>query len=81
MANWLAACHRLLALGAATVVPGHGPIGDRQAVEDQRGYFEWLVAEGTPRLGAGMAPLDTGPFPAAPKPAGSGAATGMSSQS
>ncbi len=38
--------------------PGHGPVGDRQAVEDQRGYFEWLVAEGTPRLDAGMSPLD-----------------------
>ena len=58
VANWMAACDRLLALDAATVVPGHGPIGDRQAVEDQRGYFEWLVAEGTPRLGAGMSPLD-----------------------
>jgi cyclase len=58
VANWMAACDRLLALDAATVVPGHGPIGDRQAIEDQRGYFEWLVAEGTPRLGAGMSPLD-----------------------
>jgi cyclase len=58
VANWIAACDRLLALGAATVVPGHGPVGDRQAVQDQRGYFEWLVAEGTPRLEAGMTPLD-----------------------
>jgi cyclase len=58
VANWMAACDRLLALDASTVVPGHGPVGDRQAVVDQRGYFDWLVAEGTPRLDAGMTPLD-----------------------
>jgi len=54
--SWLAAM--MLALGAATVVPGHGPLSDRSCIEDQRGYFEWLVAEGTPRLEGGMAPLD-----------------------
>jgi glyoxylase-like metal-dependent hydrolase (beta-lactamase superfamily II) len=58
VASWVDACDRLLALGATTVVPGHGPVGDRRAVEDQRGYFEWLLAEGTPRLTGGMAPLD-----------------------
>lgn len=58
IANWIAACDRLLALDATTVVPGHGPISDRTCIEDQRGYFEWLVAEGTPRLTGGMAPMD-----------------------
>lgn len=59
IASWIAACDRILALEPAIVVPGHGPLGDRQCVVDQRGYFEWLVAESTPRLQAGMAPLDT----------------------
>ncbi len=58
IAGWMAACDRILALDPAIVVPGHGPLSDRQCVVDQRGYFEWLVAEGTPRLQAGMAPLD-----------------------
>jgi hypothetical protein len=58
VASWLAACERLLALDAEVVVPGHGPVGDRRAVEDQRDYFEWLVAEGTPRLTGGQSPLD-----------------------
>jgi cyclase len=58
VAHWIAACDRMLALGAATVVPGHGPLSDRSCIEDQRGYFEWLVAEGTPRLEGGMPPLD-----------------------
>lgn len=58
IATWIAACDRILALAPAIVIPGHGPLGDPQCVVDQRGYFEWLVAEGTPRLQAGMAPLD-----------------------
>ena len=58
VAHWIEACDRILALGATVVVPGHGPLSDRQCVLDQRGYFEWLVAEGTPRLQGGMAPLD-----------------------
>jgi hypothetical protein len=48
----------MLALDADVVVPGHGPVGDRAAIDDQRGYFAWLVAEGTPRLEGGMTPMD-----------------------
>ena len=58
VAHWIEACDRMLTLGATTVVPGHGPLSDRACIEDQRGYLEWLVAEGTPRLEAGMSPLD-----------------------
>ena len=58
IANWIAACDRMLELAPTVVVPGHGPLGDRSAIEAQRGYFAWLVAEGSPRLTAGMAPLD-----------------------
>ena len=58
VAHWIEACDRMLALGATTVVPGHGPLSDRACIEDQRGYLEWLVTEGTPRLEGGMAPLD-----------------------
>jgi glyoxylase-like metal-dependent hydrolase (beta-lactamase superfamily II) len=58
IANWITACDRLLALDAPTVVPGHGPIGDRSCIGDQRGYFEWLSSEATPRLGSGMTPAE-----------------------
>lgn len=58
VAHWIAACDALLALDTAVVVPGHGPLGDRSCIEAQRGYFEWLVAEGAPRLEGGMDPLD-----------------------
>jgi cyclase len=56
--RWIEACDRMLGLGADVVVPGHGPLGDRTCIEAQRGYFEWLVAEGTPRLESGLPPLD-----------------------
>ncbi len=56
--RWIDACDRMLALEPDVVVPGHGPLGDRSCIEDQRGYFEWLVAEGTPRLEGGLSPLD-----------------------
>jgi glyoxylase-like metal-dependent hydrolase (beta-lactamase superfamily II) len=56
--RWIDACDRMLSLDATVVVPGHGPLGDRSCIEAQRGYFEWLVAEGTPRLHSGLSPLD-----------------------
>ena len=56
--RWIDACDRLLALEPEVVVPGHGPVADRAAIGLQRGYFEWLVAEGTPRLTGGLSPLD-----------------------
>ncbi len=56
--HWITACDRMLDLEATTVVPGHGPLSDRSCIEAQRDYFRWLLAEGTPRLEAGMSPLD-----------------------
>jgi cyclase len=56
--NWIAACDRILDLGAPTVVPGHGPLATCDAVGDLKGYFEFLMAEARVRFDAGMTPLD-----------------------
>ena len=32
--NWLDACERILALGAHTLVPGHGPVTDASGVRE-----------------------------------------------
>jgi cyclase len=56
--RWIDACDALLALGPSVVVPGHGPLSDHTCIEAQRGYFEWLVTEGTPRLEGGRSPLE-----------------------
>jgi glyoxylase-like metal-dependent hydrolase (beta-lactamase superfamily II) len=68
VANWIAACRRLEALGATTVVPGHGPLATTAAVAELRGYFEYLTVEVRARFDAGMPALDaardidTGPY-------------------
>jgi cyclase len=56
--RWIDACDRMLSLEAQVVVPGHGPLGGRSCIEDQRAYFDWLVTEGAPRLQGGLSPLD-----------------------
>jgi hypothetical protein len=41
--NWLRACDWMLAQAVDIVVPGHGPIGGLQAVEDIRRFWEYLL--------------------------------------
>jgi glyoxylase-like metal-dependent hydrolase (beta-lactamase superfamily II) len=69
VANWIAACDRLLALEEVhTVVPGHGPVTDLGAVSRLKGYFEHLTVEACRGYDAGLAPLeaaramDLGPY-------------------
>lgn len=54
VANWIAACDRILALEPGIVVPGHGPITDRRGVDAVRAYFVWLTREARARFDAGM---------------------------
>ena len=54
VANWIAACDRILALAPEVVVPGHGPITDRRGVDAMRAYFVWLGREARARFDAGM---------------------------
>jgi cyclase len=58
VSNWTAACDRILALGAPTVVPGHGPLATPRALEDIKGYFEHLTREARTRFDGGMSALD-----------------------
>jgi cyclase len=58
VANWVAALDRILALGAATVVPGHGPLAGNGAVADLKGYLEYLTVEAKTRYEAGLTPLE-----------------------
>lgn len=69
IANWIAACDRILALdGATTVVPGHGPVTTLATVDRLKGYFEHIAGEARARCDAGMSPLeaaadiDLGPY-------------------
>ena len=68
VANWMAACDRILELRPAVVVPGHGPLATTAAVEDLRGYFAYLRVEARTRFDGGMTALeaardvDLGPY-------------------
>jgi cyclase len=52
--NWLAACDRILALGAHTLVPGHGPVTDASGVHEVKRYLTYVHDEARARFEAGM---------------------------
>ncbi|MFL5625190.1 MAG: MBL fold metallo-hydrolase [Ktedonobacteraceae bacterium] len=56
--NWLRACDRILAMDVETIVPGHGPITDKNGVVAIKGYFEYIFAEARKRYEAGMPAID-----------------------
>jgi cyclase len=58
VSNWIAACDRILEMDVEVIVPGHGPLADKQAVHELRSYFEYVVAEARKRFEAGMTPLE-----------------------
>jgi glyoxylase-like metal-dependent hydrolase (beta-lactamase superfamily II) len=52
--SWIAACERILALGADTVVPGHGPVTDARGVRAVRDYLAYVRDQARLRFDAGM---------------------------
>jgi cyclase len=54
ISNWTAACEAIASLDVDTVVPGHGPITDRQGVLDVKRYFDFVFAEAQKRHAVGM---------------------------
>jgi 2-keto-4-pentenoate hydratase/2-oxohepta-3-ene-1,7-dioic acid hydratase in catechol pathway/glyoxylase-like metal-dependent hydrolase (beta-lactamase superfamily II) len=45
IAGWIAACDRMIATGAATIVPGHGPVTDPDGVRAVRGYLAHVAEQ------------------------------------
>ncbi|MGH7838783.1 MAG: MBL fold metallo-hydrolase [Candidatus Binataceae bacterium] len=56
--NWIKACQLMLDLEVETVVPGHGPVTDKQGVAAVKGYFEYIAGEARRRYDAGMSAAD-----------------------
>ncbi len=54
IANWVAACDRILAMDVETIVPGHGPITDKKGVKDVKRYLGWVAEEARRRYQAGL---------------------------
>lgn len=54
IANWIAACDRIIALGADIIVPGHGPVTDRAGVRQVQDYLRYIDTEARKRYDAGL---------------------------
>jgi glyoxylase-like metal-dependent hydrolase (beta-lactamase superfamily II) len=58
VSNWITACDRMLAMDVEFIVPGHGPVTDKDGVRAVRDYLEWVRAEATERHRRGLSPED-----------------------
>jgi cyclase len=56
--NWLRACDRILAMDVEVIVPGHGPITDKQGVARVKEYLQYVYDEARKRYFAGMPALE-----------------------
>ncbi len=58
VANWIAACERIEAMDVDTIVPGHGPITDKEGVRRVREYLAFVRDEARARFDAGMSAFE-----------------------
>jgi cyclase len=58
IANWIAACERIAALGAEVIVPGHGPLTDAKGALAVRDYLVYVRDRAHECFDAGLSPAD-----------------------
>jgi cyclase len=54
MSNWIKACDLILGWDIDTVVPGHGPVTDKNGIRELRNYFTYVYTESRKRFDAGL---------------------------
>lgn len=54
VSNWVAACEHIERLDVDTIVPGHGPLTDKEGVRQVRRYLEYVRDQADERQRAGM---------------------------
>ncbi len=57
VSNWIEACEEIGRLGAATLVPGHGPVTDGTGLLAIKGYLEYVRDQARQMFDAGLDPL------------------------
>jgi glyoxylase-like metal-dependent hydrolase (beta-lactamase superfamily II) len=68
IANWIAACDRMIAMAPSVVVPGHGPLTDVTGIRGVRDYLSFVSQQATEAFetGIGFADaargVDLGPY-------------------
>ncbi len=58
VSNWIRACDYILSLDVETIVPGHGPITDKDGVREFKSYLNYVFDETRQRYEAGMPSLE-----------------------
>ena len=58
VANWIAACDKIVELKPETIVPGHGPITDEAGVRRVQDYLHYIDIEARKRYDAGLSVRD-----------------------
>jgi glyoxylase-like metal-dependent hydrolase (beta-lactamase superfamily II) len=56
--NWIDACNMIIGLDAEIVVPGHGPVTDKEGVARVRDYLAYIRDEAKKRYDTGMKPFE-----------------------
>ena len=54
VSNWIKACDYIISLDVEVIVPGHGPITDKNGVREVRDYLSFIDQEARKRFDAGM---------------------------
>ncbi|MFM7755452.1 MAG: MBL fold metallo-hydrolase [Actinomycetota bacterium] len=54
LSNWIAACDLMLGMDVEVVVPGHGPVTDKQGIANVRDYLSFIESEAGDRFAAGI---------------------------
>jgi cyclase len=68
MGGWLKVIDRVKDLDVELIVPGHGPVGGRQELEDEREYFEFVMEQARDCFQRGLTgeqaakEIDPGPY-------------------
>ncbi|MEH6582466.1 MAG: MBL fold metallo-hydrolase [Halioglobus sp.] len=58
VSNWIAACDKILALEPDVIVPGHGPVTDKNGVRQVQHYLHFVDNEARTRFDAGLSLRD-----------------------
>jgi cyclase len=54
VSGWLQVLDRVKELDIELIVPGHGPVGGKQELEDEREYFEFVMEQARRYFGEGL---------------------------
>jgi glyoxylase-like metal-dependent hydrolase (beta-lactamase superfamily II) len=58
VANWIAACERIVEMQPEVIVPGHGPLTDVAGVRRVQEYLRYIDGEARQRYDAGLSVRD-----------------------